>query len=197
VVFDFDGTLVDSNQLKIDAFYSLFDHAKAYHPIIAQVLDRHGEEPRGIILRHILERCEETQGIEDRVKELSERYGRCVFDSVKRSPPMRGAEDLIKTLRGRCALYISSGTPHEALGQLIEDRGWARYFQGTYGYPVRKPDALGDIMTRESVGSDRVLVVGDGRSDELAAKEVGARFFFIGPDGTLIDLYNHLERYLR
>ena len=197
VVFDFDGTLVDSNQLKIDAFYTLFEGIEDSRRVVAQVLAEHREKPRGVIIRYILEQLEESGNIEDRVEVLSKQYGQLVYDGVKRCPPMVGAEGLIKSLYAHCALYVSSGTPHEPLSNLIDDRGWACYFQGIYGYPTRKPDAIESIMTLESVGSDQVLVVGDGESDQSAAMETGTHFFAVGRGGSLQDLHKKLEHYLK
>ena len=51
IVFDFDGTLIDSNQLKHDAYYKLFPSDGFHKEIITEVLGEIFEESRYVILR--------------------------------------------------------------------------------------------------------------------------------------------------
>ena len=55
IVFDFDGTLVDSNRLKYDAFFELFTDDPNHVLTIRKVLSAKKEQSRFIILEEIMQ----------------------------------------------------------------------------------------------------------------------------------------------
>ena len=58
IVFDFDGTLIDSNRLKYDAYFELFPKDKLHSQAIETVLATKYEESRFSILAEILHSLE-------------------------------------------------------------------------------------------------------------------------------------------
>lgn len=200
IVFDFDGTLIDSNQLKYDAFFKLFPFDAPPKNIIEEVLDEFLEESRYVILRGILKRVDtETTNeyeLDNRVQELATEYNDIVVDGAKHCKEKPGAKEALESLSKKYKLYLNSSTPEASLKDIVKYRKWGNYFCDIFGYPNDKKIALLNIIKKESVNPDEILVVGDGMSDVDSAVKVGCRFFHIIKDGLLVKLVQDSEKYL-
>jgi len=175
IVFDFDGTLVDSNRLKYDAFFELFTDDPNHVRTIRKVLSAKKEQSRFI-------------GIKDQVKELADRYNDLVLTGAKTCSELPEAEDVLKSLTQKYRLYVSSTTPEDPLREIVQFRGWAHLFVEVFGYPRQKPETIRQIYKRENAGSSEVLVVGDGETDRQSAVENGCYFVHVGDNFRLKDL---------
>ena len=176
IVFDFDGTLIDSNRLKYDAFFKLFPDDAHHASTVREVLAQIGEASRYDIIAKILARLDNRQGD---VNELADRYNAIVLDGAMRCAEIPGVEHALKSLVARFRLYVSSTTPESPLQEIIRFRGWTGYFAGIFGYPRKKGETLRRILEMEDVDAKAALVVGDGESDREAARENGCHFLHI------------------
>ena len=190
VVFDFDGTLIDSNMLKYQAYFQLFPRDERYDGIIRAVLSEMFEESRYEILAEVLRRVEvgPAGDLDKRVGKLAEGYNNIVMDGAKTCPEVSGANKALAALARHYTLYLSSTTPEDALREIIRYRKWEGYFRDIFGYPRKKSQTLQLIMRTEGVNSSQVVVVGDGDSDERSAAETGCHFIRITPNFPLKEL---------
>lgn len=184
IVFDFDGTLVDSNRLKRQAFYQLFPNTAPHQQAVEYILDRLPEAPRREILSQILVHIGDGHS-EEKVESLAQAYSQKVRQLVESCPERTGASALLERLSEKHALYLSSGTAQHDLDWLVTKRGWTTLFQHIYGHPHRKPEVLRQILTDQQADSSQVIVVGDGQSDEEAAIQLGCPFIKILEDALL------------
>jgi len=192
IVFDFDGTLVDSNQLKYNAFFELFPSDSLHKEIITDVLDEFIEKSRYVILREILKRINRKTINEDdldyRVHASAKRYNDIVVDGAKRCKEKSGAKEVLESLSKRYNLYLSSTTPETSLKDTVKHRNWEGFFCDIFGYPNDKTSVLFDIIKRESINPGDLLVVGDGKSDRDSANSVKCEFFRISNERSLMEL---------
>lgn len=188
IVFDFDGTLVDSQSMKLAAYYELFPAEQYYQQIITSVIKEIPEESRFVILGRILSKIKHESRLGGKVDQLAEEYGRIVLTRAKSCSEIPGAARLLKAACGKFALFVNSNTPAEALREIIEHRGWRQYFRRIYGYPCAKEAALKDILRSEGCLPEQVLVVGDGESDKKAAEEANCLYYAVSGDDDLITL---------
>ncbi len=195
IVFDFDGTLIDSNRLKYDAFFELFSDDQKHVQIIQSVLSEKKEQSRYIILEEILRQLGHRQahGIKRKVKTLADRYNDRVVAGAKTCSEMPGASKVLRFLSPRYRLYVSSTTPEDPLKEIIAFRGWALLFEGVFGYPRRKSETIQRIFKREKATGSELLVVGDGESDRQSAAENGCHFVHIKEHFNLKDLRGLIE----
>ena len=103
-------------------------------------------------------------------------YGATVLVAVASCPAFSRAEELLRLAKKVGSVYISSNTPEVALRDLVERRGWLPLVDAVYGYPRRKGDTVRQIVSDCGGRGDDVLVVGDGVSDEAAARDNGCVF---------------------
>ena len=182
-VFDFDGTLVDSNQGKRDAFFELFEQDSAARAIVAQVLDEAPEASRYQVLGLMLVRLHPelpAAEVKRQVTELAERYDERVTRLAVECDEIPGARHMLEVLADRHPLYLSSNTPDTSLRRILAQRGWEHYFKGISGFPSIKAATLRGILAAEGVTAPELLVFGDGESDRAAAAEVGCGFLPAG-----------------
>ena len=180
IVFDFDGTLVDSNRLKRDAFFRLFPDDERHANLVREVLAQIGEASRYDIIEEILARLDERPGVrQSDIDALADRYNDIVLDGAKNCAEIPGAEKTLQSLGGEYRLYVSSTTPEAPLKEIIRFRGWTAHFDGIYGYPRKKPETLRWILDNNGVDAKAVLVVGDGKSDHDSARENGCHFLHV------------------
>ncbi len=193
IVFDFDGTLVESNQLKYDAYFELFPKDDSHAKIMRRVLDTSYEESRYVILEKMLQEFgEPVDGLEERIKILADQYNDIVVEGAKTCSECPGANEVLQQLSFRYTLYLSSTTPENPLHEIIGFRHWNKYFKDIFGYPQKKHETLREIMQREQVNPSQIIVVGDGESDRISAEHVGCHFFDV-KEQALLTLRLELE----
>jgi phosphoglycolate phosphatase-like HAD superfamily hydrolase len=182
VVFDFDGTLVDSNATKRAAFF----RAVAAHPggaaSMARVLDSTRGDRRDIFLAYESERLgggatADTATVESLLATFSDD----VDAAVASAPQMPGAEALLDRLRAAgIRTVLSSATPQVNLLGIVARRGWLGCFDHLAGHPTSKVQTLHTVMEMFGHGPEAMAVVGDGADDRASAKAVGCSFYPVG-----------------
>ncbi|MFQ5416354.1 MAG: HAD family hydrolase [Myxococcota bacterium] len=190
VVFDFDGTLVDSNAIKRQTF---FDVAAEHDPLgetVRVVLDDIRPGDRYAIAREIAQRLcargmlDASDGFETWAHRLADDYTRRCEEAVSKCPEIPGALPCLEWLGARgIDCFVNSATPEEPLRVTVRRRSLDRHFRGILGGPTDKFANLARIL--EEVGTEprELLMVGDGEDDRRAADDVGCHFAGVVPPG--------------
>lgn len=186
VVFDFDGTLVDSAPAKYKAFFDIFPGDDAIQRIVAEILRRDPDGSRHAVIPRMIELMRE-QGIAQVGSERDRiaAYGEAVLQAVAACPTLERAEEALLLAHKSGKVHVSSNTPQEPLRDLLDRRGWLPMIDGIHGYPARKTDTLRAVVAQSGGNAKRVLAVGDGPSDEDAARAVGCPFVRVTSEGGL------------
>jgi phosphoglycolate phosphatase len=173
VVFDFDGTLVESNHIKRQTFFELaseFDNGMRLMEDVMSEAD--GRERHWIFARF----AAALPGQAD-AKTLADRYTRICQERIASAPEIAGARVSLKHLRTEGKLlFVNSATPVEPLTSLVRLRRLDAMFEGIYGSPAKKHENLEAIRSKHGLTPDEILVVGDGESDRASAKTLGCHF---------------------
>jgi phosphoglycolate phosphatase len=178
VVFDFDGTLVDSNAIKREGFFRLAARYPEGVATMASVMGTAGD--RRSILSAFAARMA-AEGVRLNAAELVASYGAGVDAAVAAAPEIRGASNLLASLRQTgLTLHLSSATPTASLLAILKARGWTALFSGIHGAPNSKIETLRKICEVESAKGEQIVVLGDGIDDARAAELVGAQFIAVG-----------------
>ena len=134
--------------------------------------------------------------LDNRVRELATEYNVIVVDGAKHCKEKPGAKEVLESLSKKYNLYLNSTTPEISLKDIVKHRKWENCFCDIFGYPNDKVSVLLEIIRKENIDPDELLVVGDGMSDMDSADKVGCRFFHIIKDGLLVKLVQDSEKYL-
>ena len=181
VVFDFDGTLVDSNQIKRDAYYAAFEAVPGARKCIAQALKTYPDKDRYFIIRTVVEnlrrsgRITRSEGERMRARAVR-RYSAYCRTKIRDARDFAGVAATLRALSRKYRLAINSATPQRHLRQLVSVRRWAHYCKVIVGAPSTKVANLRRIARRFSLGPREIMFVGDSRIDATAAAHFGCAF---------------------
>ena len=176
IVLDFDGVIVESLDIKTQAFRDLFsDYPQHIDDIMSYHL-AHNAISRYIKFEHIMNNILGETYDEERARELGTRFSKLVQQKVIACPYVKGAEEFLQYFSGRVPLYVASASPQEELVEIVKARAIDRYFQGIYGTPWEKYDVMQKVMSEEKVTPDAVVYVGDSKEDLVVAQKTGVIF---------------------
>ena len=172
IIFDFDGVIVESGDIKTNAFADLY---QSYgDPIVKEVVRYHklnGGLSRYKKFRHfqqcLLKKPPLTQSEEDK---LDETFSRLVVEAVINSDSVPGADEFIQIEASRIPLFIASGTPEIELNTIVTRRGLDPYFTGVRGSPKLKETLIAEILSVHDLTPERVLMIGDALIDYQSAQ---------------------------
>jgi phosphoglycolate phosphatase-like HAD superfamily hydrolase len=179
IVFDFDGVLVESVEVKTKAFARLFadEDSGVVKQIVAYHLRNVGIsrfEKFKTIYRDILHRPFSSA----RFESLCATYADLVVDEVVCAPWVEGAERFLGRYRDRYLFFVVSGTPQDELRGIIQRRGATRLFDEALGSPQSKDQLLLQLMRTHVMSPVDMVFIGDAESDWMAAREVGMSFIW-------------------
>ncbi|HNR11223.1 MAG TPA: HAD hydrolase-like protein [Nitrosomonas europaea] len=178
IIFDFDGVIVESGDIKAQAFAELYRHhgetiaqaAVTYHRAnggMSRYLKFHYFQQN--LLNYPPLTKEEEQ-------ELDRRFSELVMNAVISCQPVTGAEALLHRMVDQIPLFVASGTPESELRMIVEQRGLSRYFTEVRGSPRLKETLIADILSAYPLVPERVLMIGDALVDYESAHQNGIAF---------------------
>lgn len=179
IIFDFDGVLVESVAVKLDAYAALFENEGA--DTSRRV--REFCEPRMGLSRFRLidEICREVLQIglsPEKRGQLCDRFAALVVGGVVAAPFVAGAQEFLSRFADRYRLFIVSGTPQNELEEILRRRQMTRWFEASFGSPAPKDALLADLLTSHRLRPEDVVYVGDSDHDWTAVRSQGIRFIW-------------------
>ncbi|MCW8914487.1 MAG: HAD hydrolase-like protein [Magnetovibrio sp.] len=174
VVFDFDGTLVDSNHIKRDGFYAVTQDIPGSHKVLDNIFNGPSPGDRHAIFKTFTEYLglAKEEGLT-----LTERYSQYCFEEIMNCNYMKGAKTALNTLFDlNINMFMNSATPQNALKTVVDAMELSPYFRGVYGGPIAKEKNLLSILNSEQVRPCNTVVVGDGQDDADSAIKTGCNF---------------------
>ena len=180
IIFDFDGVLLESVDIKDFAFKTLF---KDYPEHLEKIMDYHlsnNATVRFEKFRYITENILGKGYDEGTEKNLSKIFSGLVFRSLVDCPFVEGAREILDSFQDNIPIYIASRSPADELDKILETRKLKKYFKKIYAVPWLKQDAIRDIRDRENIAFEDIVFIGDSDEDLQAARSTGV--FFIGRD---------------
>jgi phosphoglycolate phosphatase-like HAD superfamily hydrolase len=195
VIFDFDGVLVESVDVKTRAFAKLFE---GYGPdVVRKVVDFHlsnGGMTRYDKFGYYYGEILQEPLSEAKLQELADQFSQLVVEQVIAAPYVAGAREFLDRYSGTLDLFVVSATPEEEIRHIVRSRDMQSYFKGVYGAPQTKLALTQRILEENGYWPSSVLFVGDATSDYEAACDAGCAFVArvggeqntLFPDGVLV-----------
>ncbi len=177
IVFDFDGVILQSVNIKTRAFEALFSSESP--EAVARIRDHHlahGGVSRYEKFRHAYREILRRPLPAEEEKALGERFNVLVEEAVSVCPWVPGAREFLEARHKQLPLFVASGTPQEELVRIVERRRLSGFFRAVYGTPAKKDAILRRIAAELPCAPEDLLMVGDAGGDQDAARSVGAAF---------------------
>ena len=179
VVFDFDGTLVDSNAIKRQTFFDIAGQHPGGEAVMAEILATPLGDRATIWVDYMARMQAAKPGLD--ATSLVRAYSDLTDQRVAAAPEMPGANTLLQRLRSSgLTLHLSSATPLDNLRLILAKRRWTPFFTSVHGLPKTKPETLGEIASIRTLRIDEMVVIGDGQDDADAASAAGCGFIPVG-----------------
>ncbi len=178
IVFDFDGTLIDSKGVKTDnyveAFFKIFKPEESYREIVRESCIYTSGANRFIQLADTLKRLHMSAKEEEK-EAWSREYSGLNAESLSKIQEFPSVRKTLKKLSDSgYHLYAASGILDEEFKRELKRRGLDIYFRLIEG-----GDKLGFLKKLKRHGYKRIIFVGDTKYDEQTAKDAGVEFFMI------------------
>ena len=186
LLLDFDGVVVESVKIKIEAFADVYrDATPEQHAAIADYQRVHGGVGRGLKFAHFERELFGREPDDERIRYLSSEYANRVYEAVVACPFVAGAEEFLRAVHGKADIHVISGTPADELADICRRRNIAHYFESVHGAPETKRDAFRRIVDEYRYDPREILAIGDATTEFNAARELSIAFLGIVADPSL------------
>ena len=179
-VFDCDGVLLDSNQVKTQA---MFEAAKPHGEDSAKKLVEYHKENGGISrfekFRYLFDSILGRENFETDMEQALDRFAALSKEGLMKAAEADGLRDLLAQIKAcGSSAFVVSGGMQEEIREVFKARELAPLFTGIFG----SPDTKDEILEREfgnGGGMEQPAVyIGDSRYDHEAANRQGIDFMF-------------------
>ena len=183
LILDFDGVVVESNDIKTEAFHCLFKSFPEYTNTMMAFHHENVSLTRFAKFDHLLELMGKADNQELKDK-IAADFSRKVLEGMMKVPLVIGAISFLQNVTSRIPVYLASVTPEKELLIILKDRKLLPWFRAVYGCPPwSKPDAIQDVLLKERLRPEHALLIGDSAGDQRAANSTGVNF--LGRDSGL------------
>lgn len=181
LVFDCDGVVLDSNQLKTQAYYDTaisFGASKQQAEAIVEHHVRLGGISRYPKFQYFLQHIMQQPVTDEAMQYLLQRFASEIHKGLLNCEMADGLHELRQVTRNARWMLLSGGDQTE-LRELFAERGIAELFDaGIFGSPDNKDQVLSRELGNENL-SLPALFLGDSRYDHEAATRAGLDFIFL------------------
>ena len=171
LIFDFDGVLVESNEIRFDGFRLLFaDYPHDQVQKLVEYAMSNGGMSRYEKIKYFFEEVRNEIISGDRVQVLSRQYTELVKQKVIDAEPVQGSLEFLSNNYTYYDFAIVSGSDQEELREVCQARKIYQLFLKILGSPERKEINLSRLLSEEGWDNRSCLFIGDSLNDLEAAQ---------------------------
>tara|TARA_B100001175_G_C19505874_1_gene640835 strand:- start:2467 stop:3087 length:621 start_codon:yes stop_codon:yes gene_type:complete len=192
LIFDFDGVICDSVNIKTQAFIELYknygskiqDQVREYHLLNSGI-------SRFEKFKYFQSVLLEQKFVEKDINILAKKFSNLVKEKVINSPYINGALEFL-TKNSSKRQFVCTGTPQLEIVEIAKKRGIINLFENLYGSPKSKIEIIHDILRQTNVEKNNCVFFGDAMTDYNASFKCNIPFIGIRnsetnfPKGTVI-----------
>lgn len=178
IIFDFDGVLVESVDIKTKSFARLFESEG--EEVVNKVINYHlqnGGMSRFDKFKYFYKNILHRQLTDEILSDLCKKFSELVVEEIIRAPYVKGAKEFLYKNVTNFNFFVCSATPQKEIETIIQKRKMSVYFNKVYGSPLSKSEIIQRILNNNNLSSQEIIFIGDSLSDYRAAKD--KQVFFI------------------
>jgi phosphoglycolate phosphatase-like HAD superfamily hydrolase len=179
-IFDCDGVILNSNQVKSNAF-SLALHEEDSN-LVREFIEYHQENggvSRYIKFEYFFTNIKKCSNYKKDLELALKRYAVLSKEGLLKCSEVPGIRQILHYFNSNnVPCYVASGGDQNEVISVLKHRELFGYFKGVYGSPLSKIENLGIIEGKQELHKPG-LFFGDARSDMLAAKHYNLKFIFV------------------
>lgn len=186
LVFDFDGVLVESNEIRFNGFRCLF---KSFPKTQVEELVAYAKANGGVSryekIVYFFQKIRGETITEERVQNLAAQFSDIVWRDVVEAEPVKGSVEFLEKNLPKLNFALVSGSDQAELRMVCRERRIDHFFKIILGSPVKKKDNIARLLKDLGWRSEETVYIGDS-SNDLEASEDNC-IDFIGRDSGLVD----------
>lgn len=204
IIFDFDGVILDSVNVKTLAFEKIYapygklvqDKVKAHHLL-------NGGISRFEKFKYYHKFFLGIKIDDNQLKSLTDKFSELVFTEVCNSNYIKGSLNFIKSVSKSHLTFICTGTPQNEIESILKFKSLFNFFNGIYGSPTSKTTIISQIVDKYKLSHNEIIFIGDAMTDYNAAFNTNIKFIGVKNPETnfpaktiLVDDLMEINKYL-
>ena len=176
IIWDFDGVIKDSVNLKGEAFKKLFEDQKID---IKNKIYKHHNAHGGLSRFKKLQKYLDWSSYENNIKNLNlfaKKFSDLVVKEELNANYINGIESYLKINHNSQKFFLVTATPEEEILKITKKLEIFDYFKIIIGYPKTKEEAFKFILNKFGINNADFIVIGDSLSEYNAAKKYSLKF---------------------
>lgn len=166
IIFDFDGVLVDSNDIRLEGFRMIFKDFPEYQvEQLVKYARLNGGLSRYSKIRYFFENIRRGTISDDEVNTLAKKYSGVVKRKVIDAATIKGSLEFLSTYHNKYDFSIVSGSDQEELREICKKRGIEHFFLEILGSPISKELNLSMLFSKRKWEKDKCVFIGDSIND--------------------------------
>ena len=130
MVFDFDGVIIDSTEVKVDEYRNLFSQFTKNEDTLNKIISIYRNSagiPREITLKKVFKEVLDKTVSNQEVENLSLDYSKQIFQRLEAIEPLKGFLEYL-AIHKEINKHIISGAPNSDVSYLIKKLNLTKYF---------------------------------------------------------------------
>jgi phosphoglycolate phosphatase-like HAD superfamily hydrolase len=187
IIFDFDGVILDSVDIKTEAFATLYSE---FGPEIVSKVVAHHKKNGGISrfekFKYYHKKFLNYYLSEIEIEILNRLFSNLVVEKIITACEIPGVFNFINDQfdSGKTCI-INSATPQDEVIKIAQKRGISEKFAAIFGSPATKFENLEKVKKQFNCSYTDMIFFGDALSDWQAASKVGVDFIGIGKENNI------------
>ena len=188
IIFDYDGTIADSVNIKTEAFAELYrNYGKDIESKVVEYHLNNGGVSRFDKFKYYHKEFLNIDLDESKIQELAQKFSKLVIDKVLNAPYIPGAYEFISNNYKKYEMFISTATPTDEIKEILGRKNLTQYFKNIYGSPESKIDHVQQIITQNNYLRNETVFIGDSDFDKEAAENNGIYFIQVNSGEQIIN----------
>ena len=196
ILWDFDGVILDSMQIRDEGFYVIFKE----YPIekVEQLMDFHrmnGGLSRYVKIRYFYNEVLQKNISDIEVNDLAAQFSEVMLQKlVNEELLIQDSFRFIKENHSNYNFHIVSGSDGKELKLLCQKLGIAKYFKSIQGSPTPKTDLVKNMLEEYNYNTNQTILIGDSKNDFEAALDSSIDFYGYN-NAELLRYGNYIETF--
>jgi phosphoglycolate phosphatase-like HAD superfamily hydrolase len=186
IIFDFDGVLVESNEIRFNGFRKLF---KGYPQEQVEKLVNYAKANGGVSrykkIKHFFVEIRQEPVSGEEVERWAAQFSKFVKQDIVEAKSVKGSLEFLEKYIDYFDFAIVSGSDQVELRSICKKRKINHFFKSILGSPVEKKENIAALLSDLNWQYHKTLYVGDSNNDFEAAK--ANNLDFVGRCSGLID----------
>ena len=186
IIFDFDGVLAESNEIRFNGFRKLFkDYPQEQVEQLVEYAKANGGVSRYKKIEFFFNTIRKEPISSKSVNHWANQFSELVTEDILEARPVKGSLEFLEKHSNQFDFAIVSGSDQRELREVCKGRGIDSFFKIILGSPIEKKDNIATLLSDFKWERNKSLYIGDSNNDLEAAK--ANNIDFIGRSSGLVD----------